>query len=482
MFMVPSHSGTHEGITEDLAAFAGERAIEMDIPQLVDGIDNGVDTPFDQAEALAADAWGAQRCWFLANGSSQGNRMAIVAAAGLGVGATIVAQRSAHSSLLDGLILSGLMPRFIDPSIDQSLGINHGLTPEQLSAEITAAEESGDRVCAAYVISPSYFGAVADIRGLSEVAHAHGIPLIVDAAWGAHFGFHPRLPAFPTAQGADMVVTSTHKMGGSLSQSAMLHLSEGPFAEKLEPLLERAHRLTQTTSASSLLLGSLDIARRALMTREDLIERSINLATQLSDWLRAHPTLSLASDSFRSFEDIVEVDPLRVSVDVSALGITGYEVRSRLAQEFGIFVEIATIRVVVAFFGPGKDLDTARLQTALDTIVESAPRPEAGRTDTAVRDMLQLPQPGERRMSPRDAYFAPSEVVSFEHAVGRVSTDSLAAYPPGIPNVTPGETIRQDLIDFLRSVAASPIGYVRGALDASVSAFRVVKDPLGDPE
>lgn len=476
MFMVPSHSGTHEGLSEDLAAFAGERAIEMDIPQLVDGIDSGVDTPFDRAEALAADAWGAERCWFLANGSSQGNRMAIVAAAGLAVGDGIVAQRSAHSSLLDGLIVSGLTPHFVDPSIDDALGINHGVTPERIAAALDAAEATGSRIAAAYVISPSYFGAVSDIRGLSAVAHARGIPLIVDAAWGAHFGFHDRLPAFPTAEGADIVVTSTHKMGGSLSQSAMLHLAPGPFAERLRPLLERAHRLTQTTSASSLLLGSLDVARRALVTRADLIERSIDLARGFTVWLQNHPVLGAASDSFGAFPDIVEIDPLRVSVDVSALGISGYDVRSRLAQEFGIFVEIATVRAVVAFFGPGKDLDTERLAAALDTIVASAGRARDARVDDdSPRAALRLPRSGERRMSPRDAYFAASEVVPYTEAVGRVSSDSLAAYPPGIPNVTPGETIGLDTIEFLRSVAASPIGYVRGAVDPAVDTFRVVR-------
>ena len=474
MFMVPSHSGTPQGISEDLAAFSGERSIMMDIPQLVDGIDVGSDTPFDRAEVLAADAWGAQRCWFLANGSSQGNRMAIIASASLGEGRSIVAQRSAHSSLLDGLIVSGLTPRFVDPSIDETLGINHGLTPTQLSNEFEAAALEGSTVCAAYVISPSYFGAVSDIRGLSDVAHANGVPLIVDAAWGAHFGFHPRLPQFPTAYGADIVVTSTHKMGGSLSQSAMLHLGMGPFAERLEPLVERAHRLTQTTSASSLLLGSLDIARRSLVAGGDSIGRSMELAAEFSQWLRSHRSLAPASESFGVFEDIVDVDPLRVSIDVTGLGVSGYDVRSRLAQHFGIFVEIATVRAIVAFFGPGKDLDTGRLKTALDAIVASTDPASSMRESDGFMANLRLPGPGERRMSPREAFFAATEIVNFEEAIGRVSSDALAAYPPGIPNVTPGETIRRDIVDFLRSIAASPIGYVRGALDPMVNRFRVV--------
>jgi arginine decarboxylase len=146
-------------------------------------------------------------------------------------------------------------------------------------------------------------------------------------------------------------------------------------------------------------------------------------------------------------------------------------VRSLLHQEHGILVEIATVSAIVAFFGPGKPLDTARLLSALQALStksESSPLPAA--------TMPRVPLPGARRLSPRDAYFAPSEIVPFASAVGRTSADTLAAYPPGIPNVTPGEEITSDTIGFLRAVAASPIGYVRGALDSDVSAFRVLTE------
>lgn len=471
MFMVPGHAGTPTGLSEPLVDFVGERAVEMDIPQLIDGIDVGPDSPFAAAERLAADAWGARRSWFLANGSSQGNRLAVLAVAGRGAGDHLVAQRSAHSSLSDGLILAGLSPRFLTPSIDHRRGINHGLSPESLDAALRRASESGIRVCAAQAVSPSYFGAVADVAGLAEAAHRHGVPLIVDAAWGSHFGFHEALPETPTRLGADVVITSTHKMGGSLGQSAMIHLGEGAFADALEPLLDRAFRLTQTTSASSLLLGSLDIARSALVTRPDLLGESVSLAKGLRSWVGSHGTLSLVSDDFSAFPDIVGTDPLRVPIDVSGLGLTGYEVRARLAEREGILLEIATSGAVVAFLGPGKPLDTGRLRDALDRIAAD------GRASGAPADappMPRLPDPGPARVSPRDAYFSTTEIVPAADAVGRVSADALAAYPPGIPNVVPGEVITAEVVGFLRAVAASPIGYVRGALDPRVDAFRVI--------
>ena len=469
MFMVPSHAGTAAGLSEDLAAFTGDRGLEMDIPQLVDGIDVGPDSPFVRAVALAADAWQARRTWFLANGSSQGNRMAVIAAAGQCIGTDVIAQRSAHSSFIDGMILAGTTPYFLLPNLDLARGINHGLTPSALDAGFQQAVDEGRRPCAAYVISPSYFGAVSDITGLADVAHRYGVPLIVDAAWGAHFGFHPALPEFPTVRGADIVVTSTHKMGGSLGQSAMLHLAEGPHSDVLEPLLDRAYMITQNTSASSLLLGSLDVARRALVTRPDLLADSIALADQLRADIRSDTAFSVISDEFHQHDDIDDADPLRVSIDVSATGLTGYEVRSLLHQEHGILVEIATVSAIVAFLGPGKPLDTGRFLSALQGLPTKS---HAAATPT----MPRVPLPGTRKLSPREAYFAPSEVVPFTSAAGRTSADTLAAYPPGIPNVTPGEEITSDTIDFLRAVASSPIGYVRGALDTGVSAFRVLKD------
>lgn len=514
MFMVPGHAATGAGMSEDLAEFLGEQAIAMDIPQLVDGIDVGPGSAFAQAEALAADAWGAKRTWFLANGSSQGNRLAMLAVAGLThaggstaetqstnaaaakpgprapheiaqVAAHVIAQRSAHSSLSDGLILAGLTPLFLAPSFDLQLGIHHGLTPEALDAELTRAAAAGQQVRAAQVVSPSYFGAVSDIAGLAAVAHRHRVPLIVDAAWGAHFGFHDLLPESPSRLGADLVISSTHKMGGSLGQSAMIHLGDGPFTAELEPLIDRAFRLTQTTSASSLLLGSLDIARRSLATRPDLMDRSIALADELREWVGSHAELTDVRGTFKNYPDIVDVDPLRVAIDVTATGLTGYEVRSRLANEHRIYMEIATFGAIVAFFGPGKPLDVERLITALEHVTtrgehrgdqgnEVDPSSGTPGSDQPTPEIPPLPSPGEARLSPREAHFAETEIVSAADAIGRVSADALAAYPPGIPNIVPGEVITQEAVDFLHAVATSPIGYVRGALDADVSSFRVI--------
>ena len=470
--MVPGHGGSDFGISRRLSEFFGERTLRLDVPMLIDDIDLGDDSPLDQALALAADAWGAKRTWFLTNGASQANRTVALAVRGLGE--NVLSQRSAHSSFSDGVLLAGLTPTFVFPSVDEDNGMAHGVSPAALDTALTAASEAGQPAAAVYIVSPSYFGSVADVRALSEVAHAHGAPLIVDGAWGPHFGFHPALPESPARLGADLVISSTHKLAGSLTQSAMLHLGDGPFAEQLEPLVERAFAMTASTSTSALLRASLDIARHALATGQEAIGQSIDAAQGFRDQLRADDRFSVVSDDFERFEDIVETDLLRVPIDVSAAGVSGHWVRQRLVDAEGIYLEMSTATVVVAVIGAGKAPDLDRVYRALVAAVES-PEAEIERAHHARSEAFPaLPAPGELRMLPRAGFFAQTEVVPTREAIGRVSADTLAAYPPGIPNVMPGEEITAETVAFLTAVGASPSGYVRGAIDADVAHMRVV--------
>ncbi|MBO1901794.1 amino acid decarboxylase [Leucobacter weissii] len=466
--MVPGHGATPDGLSHELGEFCGARALAMDIPPLIDGIDVGPDSPFVQSTRLAAEAWGARRTWFLANGASQANRLTALALAGLHSGDAVVAQRSAHSSFTDGVLLGDLLPRFVLPSIDEQRGINHGVSPQALDDALNRAAADGVAVAAVYIITPSYFGAVADVAALAEVSHRHGAPLVVDGAWGSHFGFHPELPESPTRLGADLTVSSTHKLGGSLTQSAMLHLGDGPFSDALEPMLDRAYMLTQSTSASALLLGSLDVARHALVHGRELIAQTLTAVEELRRTLREDGRFTIISDDFSAFPDIVDHDPLRVPIDVSSTGLSGHRVRDLLGGEHGVYLEISTAHAVVAFIGPGKQPDLGRFARALFDIADGAHEASTGVAIPA------LPHPGPMTMRPRAAYFAEHEIVPAAEAAGRISADSLAAYPPGIPNVIPGEQITAETVRFLQTVAASPIGYVRGSLDASLSRFRVV--------
>jgi len=480
--IVPGHLGDPSASPE-LAEFFGAQLLRLDVAPLVSGIDLGLYTPYERSVELAAEAWGATRSWFLTNGSSQANRIAALALGFFGSrDQPVVAQRSTHSSFIDGMIIAGLDAVFVQPSIDVELGIAHGVSPARLSAAL----DRTPRAKAAYVVSPSYFGATPDVPALAAVAHAHGVPLVVDAAWGAHYGFHPELPPSPVAlgtdgpgagHGADLVIMSTHKLGGSLTQSAMLHLGHGAYAEALEPLVDRAFVLEQSTSESALLLASLDLARHQLQTGAARIGASLAAAEQLRAAIRERGRFRIASDAFGVAAagdpdaDVAAVDPSRVSIDVGAGGLLGHAVRSVMLRDHGIQFELSTDACVLAIVGPGSHPDLGRIVDALHSL--RADDPEVA-TSGFVR--VPLPEPGEKRMLVRDATFAAATVVPAAQAVGRVSADSLAAYPPGIPNVMPGEVITAETVEFLQHVAAAPTGFVRGAVDPAVETLRVVAE------
>jgi arginine/lysine/ornithine decarboxylase len=456
---LPGHRGNPAGAPGIAAAF-GHAAVDLDISPMIEGIDKGPSpTPLQQSLTLAAEAWGAARTWFLTNGASQGNLVVLVALRQLG--AQLVAQRSVHSSVVDGLALSGMDATFVLPEVDRDLGVAHGVTAASLEEALRLTPEA----VAALVVSPNYFGAVSDVRALADAAHRFGVPLVVDEAWGPHLGFHPGLPQRALALGADLVVSSTHKLGGSLTQSAMLHLGRGPYAEMLEPAIERAFRSLQSTSESAVLLLSLDVARHRLaVDGAKVIGATIEATDAVREAIRAEGRFTLADDRFLQSPDVVAIDPLRVVIDTRAGGISGYRVRHLLAERDRIHLELATDAVAVAIIGPGEVDDLDRFVPALHRL------PSFG--DEAVV-APEHPTPGPTAMSVRDAYFARSEVVARDRAIGRVSADSMAAYPPGVPNVLPGEVLTAEIVDFLARTAASPTGLVRGSHDPDLRMIRV---------
>ncbi|MBT1034766.1 aminotransferase class V-fold PLP-dependent enzyme [Canibacter sp. lx-45] len=465
--MVPGHGNDPKRGTTQIADLFGDKVAAFDLPQLLDGIDLGPNAPIVQAHELAAKAWGAYKTWFCTNGASQANKMAAIAIRGLGQ--NVLVQRSAHSSFTDGIIAAGLKPSFVLPNVDQRNGVSHGLTPEALEAAFAQATEKIDSV---YVVSPSYFGATADVARLAEVAHKHGAALVVDCAWGAHFGFHEQLPESPARLGADLVISSTHKLAGSLTQSAMLHLCDTAYTEKLLPFVERSFMMTASTSMSAILQGSLDVARKTMATSRAQIGKSVALANELRERIRESEHFSLLCDTFGEYPDIVAIDPLRIAIDVSKLAKTGHWIQGKMKADDAIFFEMSTVTVIVAVIGAGSLPDLDRIMDALNSVVQKAGlRGE----NEELEKFPAFPSPGEMVLLPKDAYFGEIETVSAADAIGRVSVDSLAAYPPGIPNVVPGEVITEQLVEFLGAVAASPVGYVRGAKDPLVTQYRVLK-------
>ena len=464
-FQVPGHKGG-AGADPAMRELVGDVALRNDIPSVTEGVDIGPEpTPFRQAQLLAAEAWGAARTWFLVNGASQGNHSTCMALAHSG--SRVVVQRNVHSSVIDGLVMSGMRPTFVAPELDPELGITHGLTPDSLAAGL---DETPDAV-AAMVVSPTYFGACAEVAGLAAVAHERGVPLVVDEAWGAHLHFHPDLPAGALESGADLVTSSTHKIVGSLTQAAMLHLGKGGRIDAA--VVDRCVSLVETTSPSSLLSGSLDAARRqAYVHGEELLGKALEAIARTREQIKEIPGLEVLDERMVGRPGVAGWDPMRLGIDVRETGSTGYRLAKAAFHASGLDLELHSENVVVAIFGVGEEASIAgeRLVAGLRHAVE-----ELEATSGAPDEKLVPPPPwGEMVMTPREAFLGPQEVIPFDAAAGRIAAEGLAAYPPGIPNVLPGERLTAETLDYIRESVAHG-GHVRGGSDRALNTLRVAR-------
>jgi arginine decarboxylase len=472
-FHVPGHKGG-AGADPGLRAALGEQALQLDVPQDIEGIDIGVSpSPYERAERLAAEAYEAERCWFLTNGATQGNHALCLALAGPGT--RVLLQRNSHASMIDGLVLSGGLPRFVSPEYDTELGIAHGVTPEALEAALAHGQYS-----AAFIVSPTYYGMAADVGGCAEVAHRAGIPLIVDCAWGSHFGFHASLPRSPLQLGADVMLASTHKIVGSLTQSAMLLVGDSSRVDV--GAISRAIRLVRSTSPNSLLMASLDAARRQLAVHgELLLDRTIHAAARAREAIEQIPGCAIVGEQWVGRPGIAGWDPLRIVIDVRGTGLTGYEVASALRASYDIHVELATYSTMVLVLGIGQPVEP--LDRVAHDLAESVKRiapsltPGSGRArpdpGSSVLNQPLAELDAEPAVPPREAFLGISEAVSVEQAVGRISTEAIAGYPPGVPTLLPGERVTADVVGYLRALVDAG-ARLHGAADPSFRTLRVL--------
>jgi arginine decarboxylase len=462
-YHTPGHKGG-PGADPAMRKAIGIDAFGADVPQDIYGVDTGPKpTPYQQAEELAAEAFGAKRSFFLTNGATQGNHTLCLALAPLGT--RVVAQRNSHASIVDGLVLSGGIPSFVAPEYDEVLGITHCVTPAALAAALDAAPDAK----AAFIVSPTYFGMAADIAGLADVAHERGVSLVVDQSWGPHFGFHDRLPPTAISQGADAMLTSTHKIAGSLTQSAMLHISDSGRVDI--GAVARALRLLRSTSPSSLLMASLDGARRQLaMHGEQLLNETLEAISVACQKLRTIQGIDLVDASLVGRMGVAGYDPMRIVLDVRHTGRTGYEIADELRRCYDVHVELPMQATVVLLIGLGESV-TALRRVAGD--VEEVVRRlwEPGDTPVIVPPAASLGY--EVAVPPREAFLGKAEQVRVETAAGRISCESIASYPPGIPALLPGERIAADTILYLREIADGG-GRLHGASDPEFKTINVL--------
>ncbi len=362
----------------------------------------------------------------------------------------MVVQRNSHASVIDGLVLSGGNASFVAPEYDVELGMAHGVTPEALAEAI----ERSPGVRTAFIVSPTYYGMAADIGACVEVAHAAGVALIVDCAWGSHFGFHPALPESPLSLGADAVLASTHKIVGSLTQSAMLHVAADGLIDPDE--VARCVRLVRSTSPSSLLLASLDGARRQLAVHgEALLDRTLAASTKARSSSSRFPAAPSSGGEMVGRPGVAGWDPLRIVIDIRGTGCTGYEIAAELRASYDIHVELASHATLVLVLGMSQPVEPLeRFTHDFAETVRRISRPGDGAA------IVRLPEAlGHQTVVPlRDAFLGEAETVAVDDAIGRISAESIAGYPPGVPALLPGERVTVEVVAYLRELTVVGAG------------------------
>ncbi|HET7814234.1 MAG TPA: aminotransferase class I/II-fold pyridoxal phosphate-dependent enzyme [Candidatus Baltobacteraceae bacterium] len=474
--VIPFHTPGHkQGIGMDPAfrQFVGDNICAIDLTPMP-GIDDLLQPTESilEAQQLAAEAYGADRSYFLINGSTSGNQCMMMTA--VNPGEKIAVPRNSHKSMLGGLVMSGAHPVYMQPEVDESLHMDHTVTPETVARTL---EEHPD-VKAVYVVSPTYYGVAADLEAIAAIAHDAGKLLLVDEAWGPHFQFHPALPLSATQCGADLCINSTHKMLSAFSQCAMLHQT-GPRVrvDRLEAVL----KMFLSTSPNLPMVASLDVARRQMATEgAALLSRTIALAERTRERLNQIDRVYCFGEEMQGRPGVFDLDPTKVTITVRDLGYTGYEASEILRRRYNVQVELADLFNVVALFTIGTTEDAA------DRLVEGVS--ELAREDRAIdlfspsgvleRRMktgtYKLPKIPPIKMIPRDAFLAQTEFVKFKESKGRICAETISPYPPGIPVISPGEEITDQIIDYLSLELKAGVR-MQGPFDKELKTIRVVQ-------
>jgi len=459
-FHIPGHKGGR-GMDPEFRRILGHRTLAFDLINIAPLDDLHAPTgAIREAETLAAELYAAEDAYFSVQGTTTAIEAMLLAA--LQPGEKVLLPRNVHKSVLSGLILSGAIPVFLSPEADPVLGILHGLTSETVAL---ALDEHPD-ARALLLVHPTYYGTGSPLETIVSLAHARGIPVLVDAAHGAHLPFHPDLPVFPTFAEADLVAVSLHKLGGALTQASLL-LHQGSIIPRER--VRASMNLLQTTSSSYLLLASLDAARRFLAIQgRQRVGRALRLASRARKSLERLEGLYIPGP-FRP-ERGFTFDPTKLLVHVAALGVSGAEVERILRERHALEVELSDPFNVLFVISVG---DTDRSISLLIQAMEQIAKEEK-REISKVTPFL-LPPEAPLVISPRDAYFAAGELIPLEKAEGKISSEAIVTYPPGIPLILPGERwTAQSLayVEFARDRGVE----VRGTTHPQAHIVRVVTE------
>lgn len=460
-FDVPGHKRGRGN--PELTEFLGEKCMSVDVNsmKLLDNLCHPVSV-IKEAEALAAQAFGAAQAFFMVGGTTSAVQTMVLTVCKRGD--KIILPRNVHRSVINAMILCGAVPVYVNPQMDHNLGISLGM---RLSEVEKAIRENPDAK-AVFVNNPTYYGICSNLRSITELAHRHGLLMLVDEAHGTHFYFSDKLPDAAMHIGADMAAVSMHKSGGSLTQSSLLLVGPQIHAGYVRQIIN----LTQTTSGSYLLMVSLDISRRNLAIRgKALFDSVINLVEYARGEINAIGDYYAYSKELVNGDSIYDFDITKLSVFTRPIGLAGIEVYDILRDEYDIQTEFGDIANLLAYVSVGdRPKDIERLVSSLSEIRRNYRKDRSGMLAAEYINPQVI-------CGPQEAFYADKESLPINDTIGRVCSEFVMCYPPGIPILAPGELITGEILTYI-AYAKKKGCSMTGPEDMNIERLNVMKGDL----
>lgn len=461
-FDVPGHKGGRGD--KELTDFFGEKLLKIDVNSMknLDNLSHPVSVIKD-AQDLAAEAFGAKDCFFIVNGTTQAVQAMVMSACK--AGDKIIMPRNVHKSAINSLVVCGAVPVYINPGINKRLGIALGMSAKAIEKAI---EEHPDAK-AILINNPTYYGICSDLKKIVEIAHKNNMLVLVDEAHGTHFYFGENMPVSAMAAGADMAAVSIHKTGGSLTQSSILLCGESvddDFVDYVRQIIS----LTQSTSASYVLMASLDIARKSLILNgKEMFKKTVEFSDYARTEINKLGGYYAYDDEIIDGEAVCNFDKTKLSINTRGIGLAGIEVYDILRDEYGIQIEFGDLGNILAIISAGdRYMEIERLISALSEIKRIYSKDPVGMFD---HDYIEP----EVIIAPQKAFYANKKSVPIKESSGLISGEFIMAYPPGIPVLAPGEKITDEIISYV-AYAKEKGSLLMGTQDMDVEYINVVEE------
>lgn len=458
-FDVPGHKQGkgHKALVD---AF-GEKCIAMDYnsSKPLDNLTHPTGV-IRQAEELAAEAFRAGQAFLILGGTTAAVQNMIFSCCRKDD--EIIMPRNVHKSAINAMVICGAVPVYVNPGVNPDFGISLGMSVE----DVRRAVKEHPRAKAVFINNPTYYGVCSNLKEIVKIAHDAGMLALADEAHGTHLYFGENLPAAAMDAGADMSAVSLHKTGGSLTQSSMLLLGPGADAEAVRQIIN----LTQTTSGSYLLMASLDIARKNLFINgREIFKKVCSLSSYARNEVNKIPGLHAFGMDIVDGDTVFDFDTTKLSIHTRAMGLAGIEVYDILRDEFGIQIEFGDIGNILAIISVGdRELEIERLLAALSEIQRRFSKEPMNMLDHEYINPIVA-------MSPQQAFYAAKLSVPIDKSLGRISSELVMAYPPGIPILAPGERITSEIIDYVR-YAKEKGCVMTGTKDMSMKNIETVEE------